>query len=121
MTNTVTPQPIVSKRMFLKEELNLFPADGVKNKAHKINPGVHEWHFKFTIPGDVDESVEGLAGNFIVYNLNAVVDRGYISKQICATKHIRIVRTLAQDLMESVPMEQVGYAKASVEKGANWW
>ncbi|KAF2494718.1 carbon catabolite repression protein cred [Lophium mytilinum] len=107
MTNTVTPQPIVSKRTFLKEEVNLFPADGVKNKAHKINPGVHEWTFKFTIPGDADESVEGLVGNYIVYNLNAVVDRGYISKQICATRHIRIVRTLGQDLMESVPMEQI--------------
>ncbi|OCK84655.1 hypothetical protein K432DRAFT_413882 [Lepidopterella palustris CBS 459.81] len=107
MTNTVTPQPIVTKRTFMKQELNLFPADGLKNKAHKINPGVHEWSFKFQMPGNVDESVEGLVGNYIFYNLNAVVDRGYISKQLCATKHIRVVRTLGQDLMESVPMEQI--------------
>ena len=107
MTNTVTPQPIVSKRTFVKQELNLFPADGLKNKAHKINPGVHKWPFRFQIPSDTDESVEGLVGNYIFYNLNATVDRGYISKQISATKHVRVVRTLGQDSMESLPMEQV--------------
>ncbi|OCL06231.1 carbon catabolite repression protein cred [Glonium stellatum] len=107
MTNTVTPQPIVSKRTFLKQELNLFPADGLKNKAHKINPGVHDWSFRFQIPSDADESVEGLVGNYIVYNLNATVDRGYISKHLSATRHIRVVRTLGQDSMESLPMEQI--------------
>ncbi|KAF2472564.1 uncharacterized protein BDR25DRAFT_313071 [Lindgomyces ingoldianus] len=106
-TTTVTPQPILSKRTFHREDLNLFPADGSKNKAHKINAGVHEWDFKFKMPSTLEESVEGLGTNWIVYNLSATVDRGYISKQLCATQHIRVIRTLGRDLMETVPMEQI--------------
>ncbi|KAF2123256.1 hypothetical protein BDV96DRAFT_593689 [Lophiotrema nucula] len=107
-TNTVTPQPILSKNVFLRETLNIFPtADGSKNKAHKINAGVHEWDFKFTLPSNTDESVEGLGTNWVVYNLTATVDRGYMSKQLTATSHIRVIRTLGRDLMETVPMEQI--------------
>lgn len=106
-TQTVTPQPIVNKHRFLYTTINLFPADGKSNKAHKINAGTHEWDFKFTFPGNTEESVEGLGTNWIVYNLSASVERGYISKQLTASHHIRVIRTLGRDLMESVPMEQV--------------
>ncbi|KAJ4350437.1 uncharacterized protein N0V89_009058 [Didymosphaeria variabile] len=106
-TNTVTPQPISQKTNFLLENLSLFPVDGSKNKAHKINAGVHEWEFKFKMPSTLDESVEGLPTNWIVYNLKATVDRGYISKPLSACSHIRVIRTLGRDLMESVPMEQI--------------
>ena len=105
--NTVSPQPIMNKCEFMRETLNLFPTDGTKNKAHKINAGYHEWDFKFPIPGNTEESVEGIATNWIVYNLTATMDRGYISKQLNATHHIRIIRTLGRDLLETVPMEQV--------------
>ncbi|KAF2009381.1 hypothetical protein BU24DRAFT_358230 [Aaosphaeria arxii CBS 175.79] len=106
-SNTVTPQPIMNKCEFMRETLNLFPADGNKNKPHKINAGYHEWDFKFTLPGNTDESVEGISTNWIVYNLSATVDRGYMSKQLTANQHIRIIRTLGRDLLETVPMEQI--------------
>ena len=106
-TNTVTPQPISQKQNFLLENLSLFPVDGTKNKAHKINAGLHEWDFKFKMPSSLPESVEGLPTNWVVYNLKATVDRGYISKPLTATSHIRVIRTLGRDLMESVPMEQI--------------
>lgn len=106
-SNTVTPQPIMNKCEFMRETLNLFPADGNKNKAHKINAGLHEWDFKFTLPGNTDESVEGIGTNWIVYNLSATVDRGYMSKQLSANQHIRVIRTLGRDLLETTPMEQV--------------
>jgi hypothetical protein len=106
-TQTVSPQPITNKHRFLHTTLNLFPADGKVNKAHKINAGRHEWDFKFTFPGNTEESVEGLGTNWIVYNLSASVERGYISKQLTASSHIRVIRTLGRDLMESMPMEQV--------------
>jgi arrestin-related trafficking adapter 4/5/7 len=107
-TTTVTPQPVLHKARPIHQTLNLFPVDANKsNKAHKINAGSHEWSFKFTLPGNTEESVEGLPTNWIVYNLSATVDRGYISKQLTASHHIRVIRTLGRDLMESVPMEQV--------------
>ena len=97
----------MSKSKFLTETLNIFPLDGSKNKAHKVNAGVHEWDFKFKMPSNTDESVEGLSSNWIVYNLSATVDRGYMSKQLTATQHIRVIRTLGRDLMETQPMDQV--------------
>jgi hypothetical protein len=108
LTNTVSPQPITQKINFLVEDLTLFPVEcGGKNKPHKINAGYHEWNFSFKMPSNVDQSVEGLPTNWIVYNLKAHVDRGYMSKQLSATSHIRVIRTLGRDLLESMPMEQI--------------
>ncbi|USP79436.1 hypothetical protein yc1106_06710 [Curvularia clavata] len=108
LTNTVSPQPITQKTNFLFEESHLFPIDaGHKTKAHKINAGYHEWDFKFKMPPNLDQSVEGLPSNWIVYTLKATVDRGYMSKQLSASAHIRVIRTLGRDLLESMPMEQI--------------
>lgn len=104
----MSPQPITQKTTFLTEDLNLFPIDGSnKNKSHKINAGYHEWNFSFKIPSNMDQSVEGLPTNWVVYNLKAHVDRGYMSKQLSATAHIRVIRTLGRDLLETQPMEQI--------------
>lgn len=105
--NTVTPQPIAQKQHFLVENLSLFPVSGSPTKSHKINAGTHEWEFKFKMPANLDESVEGLPTNYIIYNLKASVDKGYMSKPLTATSHIRVIRTLGRDLMDSVPMEQI--------------
>jgi hypothetical protein len=107
LTNTVSPQPISHKTHFLVEHVNLFPVDGSKHKAHKINAGHHEWDFSFKMPQNLDQSVEGLPTNWIVYNLKATMDRGYMSKQLHATSHIRVIRTLGRDLLETMPMEQI--------------
>ncbi|KAF2027114.1 carbon catabolite repression protein cred [Setomelanomma holmii] len=107
LTNTVSPQPIAHKTNFLVENVNLFPVDGSKNKAHKINAGHHEWDFAFKLPSNLDQSVEGLPTNWVVYNLKASVDRGYMSKHLSATSHIRVIRTLGRDLLETMPMEQI--------------
>jgi hypothetical protein len=108
LTNTVSPQPITQKTNFLVEDLNLFPVDlGSKTKAHKLNAGYHEWDFKFKMPQNLDQSVEGLPTNWVVYTLKASVDRGYMSKQLNATTHIRVIRTLGRDMLESMPMEQI--------------
>ncbi|KAF1941700.1 carbon catabolite repression protein cred [Clathrospora elynae] len=108
LTNTVSPQPITEKRTFLTEELNLFPVEaGSKTKAHKLNSGYHAWDFSFKLPPNLDQSVEGLPTNYIVYDLKASVDRGYMSKQLSAMSHIRVIRTLGRDMLESMPMEQI--------------
>jgi len=108
LTNTVSPQPITQKTNFLVDELHLFPVDvGSKTKAHKLNAGYHEWDFKFKMPSNLDQSVEGLPTNWVVYSLKASVDRGYMSKQLTASNHIRVIRTLGRDMLESMPMEQI--------------
>lgn len=107
MTNTVSPQPITSKTNFFVEHLTLFPVDSSNNKAHKIKAGNHEWDFCFKMPSNLDQSVEGLPTNWIVYDLRATVDRGLMSKQLSATSHIRVIRTLGRDSLESMPMEQI--------------
>jgi hypothetical protein len=104
----VTPQPITQKTRFLHETQNFLPTADGRNRAHKINAGYHEWDFKFTLPGNTEESVEGLGTNWIVYDLHATIDRGYITKQLTATSHIRVIRTLGRDIMETIPYEQVG-------------
>ncbi|KAJ4983988.1 arrestin [Stagonosporopsis vannaccii] len=109
LTNTVSPQPITQKTNFLVDTLTLFPvsASDKSTKAHKINAGYHEWDFKFKMPSNLDQSVEGLPTNWVVYNLKATVDRGYMSKQLSASSHIRVIRTLGRDMLESMPMEQI--------------
>lgn len=109
----------MNKSRFLHQVQNFLPRDGSSPKAHKINAGRHEWDFKFTLPGNTDESVEGIGTNWIVYDLHATVDRGYMSKQLTATSHIRVIRTLGRDISESVPMEQVRTRDLSFRGMAN--
>ncbi|KAL1618009.1 hypothetical protein SLS54_007542 [Diplodia seriata] len=107
LTNAVNPQQIVYKDEFLREHLQIYPTDlGVKKTVHHMGPGVHEWNFKFTLRGSLPESVEGLAGSYIVYNLHATMDRGMMAKTLYADKHLRIIRTLASEILSDAAMEQ---------------
>ncbi|KAF2760263.1 hypothetical protein EJ05DRAFT_492081 [Pseudovirgaria hyperparasitica] len=107
ITNTVTPQHVTKKTTFLNQEVLIYPSEGSAKSAHRIGAGIHEWSFKFEIPGNTEESVEGLSMGYIVYNLNASVQRGVMTKDLMATQHIRVIRTLGQDAMESMPLEQI--------------
>lgn len=108
LAHTVSQQPISQKSTFLVDTVNVFPVEGSnKSKPHKINAGHHEWDFCFTLPHDLDESVEGLHSNYVVYDLKASVDKGYMSKHITATSHIRVIRTLGRDLLDIMPTDQV--------------
>ncbi|KAF2452858.1 hypothetical protein BDY21DRAFT_149620 [Lineolata rhizophorae] len=107
-TTAVSPQQMLHKDVFFFEDCTLFPTEGInKSRPHRLGSGEHEWSFKFTLPGNLPESVEGLTGSYVIYNLSATVDRGMMSKDLTATKHIRVIRTLAADLDESFPMEQI--------------
>ena len=48
------------------------------------------------------ESVEGMNHAWIVYTLHAKMERGYLAKDLAASQHIRIIRTLGQDELEMV-------------------
>ena len=100
---------IRDKGIIINEEKVLYPAEGqgISSVAHKIAPGNHEWRFNFHMDSHLPESVEGLPGSHIVYGLTAEIDRGYMSKNLVATKHVRVIRTLGRDLTDTVPMPYV--------------
>ncbi|KAF2223674.1 hypothetical protein BDZ85DRAFT_318893 [Elsinoe ampelina] len=70
--------------------------------THKIKAGVIEWPFEFTLDPSMPESVEGYPSTWLVYNLHADVERpSWNQKDLHASTHIRIVRTLGSDQMET--------------------
>lgn len=49
------------------------------------------------------ESVEGLGlDNYIVYNLKAFVERGYMKQDMHAQKHLRVIRTVGTGSAEEL-------------------
>ena len=98
---------IRDKGTVINQEQVFFPSPGVPSSTHKLAPGPHEWRFSFELSPHLPESVEGLQGNYIIYNLTAEIDRGIMSKSLIATKHVRIIRTLNRDIAESVPFPYV--------------
>ncbi|KAF2091707.1 carbon catabolite repression protein cred [Saccharata proteae CBS 121410] len=107
LTNAVNPQQIVHKQEFLRENKTVFPTESsTKKVVHHMGAGTHEWNFKFTLKGNMPESVEGLAGSYIVYNLHAVLDRGMMNKALYADKHMRVIRTLSSEILGDTAMEQ---------------
>jgi hypothetical protein len=99
---------IAEKAIFLSDRASKHGA-----VSHKIGAGTKEWNFSFEIPGNTEESVEGLNRQaYIIYELYAVLDGGRWTKDLKTTKHMRIVRTLANDT-DSLPSDQVSYRKAS--------
>lgn len=75
---------------------------GSIESAHKVKAGVIEWPFEFELSPSMPESVEGLANTYIAYHLHASVSRsGWNAKDVVAQQHIRIVRTLGQESMET--------------------
>jgi hypothetical protein len=100
-------QTIRDKGKLISEEQQFVPAPGTPATTHRIAPGRHEWRFQFMLDPSLPESVEGLAGCFVVYTLSAELDRGYMSKALVASKHVRVVRTLSRDMTETVPFPYV--------------
>lgn len=108
--NPSSTQLVRDKGILLKEEKQFIPAStsvGLPSTIHRIAPGRHEWRFAFVLDPSLPESIEGLSGNHIVYNLSAEIDRGYMSKSLLATKHLRVIRTLSRDMTETVPFPYV--------------
>lgn len=110
---SVSTMTIRDKGTIINEERVLYPAESQSTSVtHKIAPGLREWRFNFQIPSHLPESVEGLPGSYIVYDLTAEIDRGYMSKNLIATKHVRVIRTLGRDLTDTVPMPYVRTERA---------
>lgn len=116
---TVSSLQVRDKGLVMDEELNLYPADGASTgTSHKIAPGTHEWRFSFKMEPSIPESVEGLPGSFVVYDLKAEIDRGWGSKNLLAEKHVRVIRTLGRDMSETVPLP---YSNEDTWKDKLWY
>ncbi|KAK5000761.1 hypothetical protein LTR66_000447 [Elasticomyces elasticus] len=70
--------------------------------THKVNAGRHTWAFEFDLSPGMPESVEGMAETYIAYSLNATLARpSWNTKDLVASEHIRIVRTIGQEQHET--------------------
>lgn len=88
---------VSDKKTFWNEERPLGTAG-----THKINSGTIEWPFEYLLDPSMPESIEGMNSTYIVYDLHASVSRpGWNAKDIVAHSHIRIVRTLGPEQMET--------------------
>lgn len=93
----MTAGEVSDKRVFYNDAIQL----GTPG-THKVNKGVMEWPFEFELSPSMPESVEGMANSWLVYNLHASVERpGWNQKDLTTSLHIRIIRTLGPDQMES--------------------
>jgi len=93
----MTAGEVSDKRVFYNDSIQL----GTPG-THKINKGVIEWPFEFDLNPAMPESVEGMANSWLVYNLHASVERpGWNQKDLISSMHIRIIRTLGPEQMES--------------------
>lgn len=80
---------------FIKKEVELKdPTTGASVK--RIASGIVEYPYSFELPGDISESIEGLIGQFVEYNLKAYADRPLLAAKLEAKRHLRIVRTLGE-------------------------
>lgn len=97
-TTGMSPIHINEKSAFWEQDAKL----GGIESSHKIKAGTIEWPFEFELSPSMPESVEGLRETFIAYHLHASVSRpGWNAKDITTQEHIRLVRTLGQESMET--------------------
>ena len=96
----------ITTDVHLREEIVLFPILHSGNKTHKFGAGSHEWPFWFRIPSDRPESVEGMPFIWNAYKLTLSVDRGFLSRELSVSKHIRIIRLMDPDPFDGVHQEQ---------------
>jgi len=99
---------VQEKKEHYHDSLVIPHAAGSAASTHKLK-GHHEWPFSFEIPGCIMESIEGLSSGYVVYELNAVIERnGFAAKNLVAPKkHIRIIRTLPRSSPDDLTYDQV--------------
>lgn len=72
-----------------------------ENKTYfTLIKGTYEFPFNVILPGTLPESVEGLPGALITYNLIASLQRLNPDATMMCQKHLRVVRTLNSDAVE---------------------
>lgn len=105
---------VSDKKTFWHEERNLGTAG-----THKINSGTIEWPFEFTLDPSMPESIEGMNSTYLVYDLHASVSRpGWNAKDIVAHSHLRLVRTLGPEQMETTRSRVCRLSSRGLQEGS---
>ena len=66
----------------------------VKSQSQTLAADNHEWAFEDLVPGNMQESVEGLPHSWVIYRMKATIERpGMLQKALHDRKHVRIMRT----------------------------
>ena len=105
----VVPQRIVNAEVFLRKQLELLDPE-TDEPVRKLKPGTRAYRYSFTLPGDISESIEGLPGQCVEYDLKAFAERPLLSSRLEAKYHLRIVRTLGTSMQdELLDRQEVSY------------
>lgn len=99
---------ILQKKVFYRKELELpLSKKSAKKRLQKLSSGAYTWPFRFSLERDLPETVEGLSENSISYRIVALVQKCYLAKNVRVSQPIRVIRTLGQDTLDTIPLEQV--------------
>ncbi|KAL8729038.1 MAG: hypothetical protein Q9181_005138 [Wetmoreana brouardii] len=86
-------------------------------RGDTLEAGNYEWPFDHVLPGYIPESVEGLWDSWIIYRMKATIDRGLLTQNVLARKHVRVVRTLDTAALE---LSQENQADGFEAVGNTW-
>ncbi|EEB06641.1 arrestin/PY protein 2 [Schizosaccharomyces japonicus yFS275] len=103
-------------KQLLEKRWSFLPfGDGVKT----IGKGNYEYPFEYTLPPDLQESIEGISNCYIVYSLTASLERAaYNTANIETRLPFRIVRTIPPnnlDLLHTVSVSDIWPSKVNYE------
>ncbi|KAJ8105479.1 hypothetical protein OPT61_g10152 [Boeremia exigua] len=108
-TDTMTADRIRSKDVIIYRERPIFP-NQITNSDWplcSIGAGNFVWPFEFDLGATPFESVSGLGGSFVNYEIRATLAfAGPFSKKLFARKQIRVVRSPCVEYMDDVEPEQ---------------
>lgn len=68
-----------------------------KKNSHTLLKGHYEFPFTSILPGDMNESIDGLPNTHLNYYLEASIERSHGKSDLYCRKYLRIVRTITPD------------------------
>lgn len=71
-----------------------------RRKSHTLLKGKYEFPFTSILPGDINETIDGLPNTNVSYYLEAIIERTNGKSDLYCRKYIRIVRTITPDIAE---------------------
>ena len=71
-----------------------------RRKSHTLLKGKYEFPFTSILPGDINETIDGLPNTNVSYYLEAIIERTNGKSDLYCRKYVRIVRTITPDIAE---------------------
>ncbi|SMN19248.1 similar to Saccharomyces cerevisiae YFR022W ROG3 Protein that binds the ubiquitin ligase Rsp5p via its 2 PY motifs [Maudiozyma saulgeensis] len=71
-----------------------------RRKSHTLLKGKYEFPFTSVLPGDVNETIDGLPNTNVSYYLEAIIERTKGKSDLYCRKYVRIIRTITPDIPE---------------------